>query len=649
MSSSRWTENREVNKEIQKLKLQQQEQNLVTYFSSSSERSDSGTSAEENRSESSDNDLYSGTSDRNLTDESLRMTTENLLLHQDICARGQLIEFESSASDRDNRSAVSAAHFDNSLHNNDTSSLYTTTTDSAAIYYNTSTDSSYSDEILNNFDDIANENPIEEAFNGLTITERIAQIKIKTNCSLTTIAEISNLLRDLGHNIPKDPRTIMKTKVCDLTKLNNGVQCNSNSFVHLGLIEGIRKKLMNADKKLMMLILQFNIDGLPLWRSSRTQFWPIVCRIINCQDSSEFLVTLHCGVGKPLSVRSYLRPFLDELKALLNDGLLHFGQKFDIRIGAFCCDAPARALIKQIIGHTGYCACERCETHGMRSDNRTTFPQLTAALRTDESFRAGSDEHHHNSISPLEEIDNLDMVFDIPLDYLHLVCFGAMKRLLKMIWLEQHPDCVSKQQQRLINELIRLCAMQLPKEFNRKGRSLEDISNWKATEFRTFLLYTGKLKRLLRNSRLPLKQIVRRLSEIDAMQSAMKRTGLNERCGKSKSYDTFATIIPQSKNDSYIIVPRARHPIVIKVTAMDSLYVTGYALRIEKRRDGNFEEFYSHPAKASELNVYKVRGLIRQKKWNKNEIKNAIKAVFLRNNVMRDYGLVIPLLHLSSQ
>jgi hypothetical protein len=87
------------------------------------------------------------------------------------------------------------------------------------------------------------------------------------------------------------------------------------------------------------------------------------------------------------------------------------------------------------------------------------------------------------------------------------------------------------------------------------------------------------------------------------MESAIKRTGLNERCGKSKSYDTFASIIPQSKNDSYIIVPRARHPIVIKVTSMDSLSVTGYALRIEKRRDGSFEEFYSHPAKASELNV----------------------------------------------
>ena len=274
----------------------------------------------------------------------------------------------------DNISVVSAAHNDD-----DTSSLYTTTTDSAAIYYNTSTDS-YNDEISNNSADIENENPIEEAFNGLTITERVAQIKIKTNCSLTTVSAISKLLRDLGHNIPKDARTIMKTKVRDLPKLN-GVQCNSNSFVHLGLIEGIKKKLMNADKKLMVLILQFNIDGLPLWRSSRTQFWPIVCCIINCQDSSEFLVTLHCGVGKPHSVGSYLRPLLDELKALLNDGLHHFGQHFDIQIGAFCCDAPARAFIKQIIGHMGYCACERCETRGMRIDNRTTFPQLTAALR----------------------------------------------------------------------------------------------------------------------------------------------------------------------------------------------------------------------------------------------------------------------------
>ena len=82
---------------------------------------------------------------------------------------------------------------------------------------------------------------------------------------------------------------------------------------------------------------------------------------------------------------------------------------------------------------------------------------------------------------------------------------------------------------------------------------------------------------------------------------------------------------------------------------MDSSSVTGYALRIEKRRDGSFEEFYSNPAKACELNLYQVRGLMRKKKWNKSEINNGVKAVFLRKNVVREYGLVIPLLHLSSQ
>ena len=89
------------------------------------------------------------------------------------------------------------------------------------------------DEISNHSADFANEIPIAEAFNQLTITEWVAQIKMKTNCSLTTVSAILKLLRDLGHNIPKDARTIMKTKVRDLPKLHNGDQRNSNSFVHM--------------------------------------------------------------------------------------------------------------------------------------------------------------------------------------------------------------------------------------------------------------------------------------------------------------------------------------------------------------------------------------------------------------------------------
>lgn len=33
----------------------------------------------------------------------------------------------------------------------------------------------------------------------------------------------------------------------------------------------------------------------------------------------------------------------------------------------------------------------------------------------------------------------------------------------------------------------------VPREFNRKTRSLDELSHWKATEYRTFLLYTGPI------------------------------------------------------------------------------------------------------------------------------------------------------------
>lgn len=59
---------------------------------------------------------------------------------------------------------------------------------------------------------------------------------------------------------------------------------------------------------------------------------------------------------------------------------------------------------------------------------------INAPLRTDESFRNQEDENHHHDESPLEELP-IDMVHDIPLEYLHLILYGGMKRLL-MSWVQ---------------------------------------------------------------------------------------------------------------------------------------------------------------------------------------------------------------------
>ena len=63
-----------------------------------------------------------------------------------------------------------------------------------------------------------------------------------------------------------------------------------------------------------------------------------------------------------------------------------------------------------------------------------TFPEVNATLRTDISFDETRDEEHHLGPSPLRELQ-IGMVSQIPLDYMHLVCLGVMRKLL-MLWMK---------------------------------------------------------------------------------------------------------------------------------------------------------------------------------------------------------------------
>lgn len=152
---------------------------------------------------------------------------------------------------------------------------------------------------------------------------------------------------------------------------------------------------------------------------------------------------------------------------------------------------PARAFIKSVTGHCGYGGCDRCTQKGVYV-NCVTFPDVDAPLRSDESFRSMTDKHHHNNKeqSPLTELP-IDMVFDFPLDYMHLVCLGVVRKLISL-WMSgplatrigrQAVDGISK---KLVDvrEFIPAC-------FQRKPRQLSEYERWKATELRQLLLYTG--------------------------------------------------------------------------------------------------------------------------------------------------------------
>lgn len=59
--------------------------------------------------------------------------------------------------------------------------------------------------------------------------------------------------------------------------------------------------------------LQINIDGLPLFKSTRRQFWPILGRFINIDQKEPFIVCIFSGTSKPNDLDDYFREFLDDV------------------------------------------------------------------------------------------------------------------------------------------------------------------------------------------------------------------------------------------------------------------------------------------------------------------------------------------------
>lgn len=104
------------------------------------------------------------------------------------------------------------------------------------------------------------------------------------------------------------------------------------------------------------------------------------------------------------------------------------------------CDVPAKALIKYTTGHTGYFSCSKCETEGIYLDRRACFPQINnLTMPSDPDFRSKKQIEHHTGTSILEEIPGLDMIAHFPLDYMHLVCLGIVKKMIVNIWMNGKP------------------------------------------------------------------------------------------------------------------------------------------------------------------------------------------------------------------
>lgn len=286
--------------------------------------------------------------------------------------------------------------------------------------------------------------------------------------------------------VPKDARTLLKTPkkhvVCEISGgfyWHNGIKKNLEL-----LYSGDR----NKPKEIEILV---NIDGLPISRSSNSQFWPIIGQIHKAFFDPFFIGIFH-GYSKPKDTNEFLRPFIDELNDLLDGGVVIDGAHINVTFRCFLCDAPAKCLIKGTVYHNAYFACHFCCVEGQYDDNRMSYPEFNCQLRTNESFRNRVNEEHHKSATIVEELP-IDMVDCFPNDYLHLILLGITKTKGK-IWFygSNYETKLSANQITIINNrLDKSAAFQPTNVFGRKIRTLEYFGRWKGTELRTWLLYVG--------------------------------------------------------------------------------------------------------------------------------------------------------------
>ncbi len=237
-----------------------------------------------------------------------------------------------------------------------------------------------------------------------------------------------------------------------------------------------------------LLTISVGIDGVPICKSSNKQFWPILGRLDQSLCDEVFLIGLYAGEEKP-PVTLFLENFVNELKELEEIGVSVNGIKFDVRLSCIIADAPARSFVKCTKNHNAYFACDKCEEEGTW-DGRVMLTNLAAKERTDLSFRIKSNAQHHTGDSPLLVL-SFGLVTQIPLDYMHLLCLGVMRKLLNT-WISG--PLSQRLGNRAINQisenLLRLRVF-IPREFARKTRSLRELDRFKATELRLILLYVG--------------------------------------------------------------------------------------------------------------------------------------------------------------
>ncbi|KAG8239947.1 hypothetical protein J437_LFUL019505 [Ladona fulva] len=250
-----------------------------------------------------------------------------------------------------------------------------------------------------------------------------------------TITKVNSLLKilkshDCFSSLPADSRTLPKTPISTNIKDVGG----GGKYCHFGIREKVTHiiNFYPIVHEHLIIKWQTDVDGLPLSKSSHSNLWLVLIALEDHDFIPPFVAGVFHGIIKPGNVEMYMADYVQKVSKLIEDGIECMGRNYKICVTSYICDAPARAFLAQIKGHTGYLSCSKCKIKRIHSSNGVIFDKFESPLRTHEDFINKTDEQHHlpYKILPLIVIPGINMVNHFLFEYMLLVCLGVMRKIL---------------------------------------------------------------------------------------------------------------------------------------------------------------------------------------------------------------------------
>lgn len=266
--------------------------------------------------------------------------------------------------------------------------------------------------------------------------------KIATNSSNCFLSiDIKFQLQTLIQN-----SNVRKLLLKNVKEIENRLQKNVNTIVDVYDGELYKTLYYNTREKTILLTFNFNIDGAPISKSSKSSMWPIQLIINELPLNIRFRYILIAGLwitkSEPSSqfINLYMNAFIDQIRDLMTNGIVINidNEECNLILQPLCSsvDSVARPIIHNRYQFNGYFGCSWCYQYGNYTNGAMRYPFMDEdpPLREHKSYimdmknaeKIGRPCNGVKNFAEISRFENFDCVWGFPFDYMHGLLLGIV-------------------------------------------------------------------------------------------------------------------------------------------------------------------------------------------------------------------------------